>query len=125
MSAPPDWYQEYLRQQAERARHAERVIHYLIPALRFLGVREVVVSYDGAGDEGQIQSADFTPESPAGYPEGLADLIEEVTGYLLPGGWEINEGSSGHLIIDVVSGTHTLEHEWNESDEDEMDDEFE
>jgi hypothetical protein len=125
MSAPDDWYQTYLRQQAERQQHGARVIQYLIPALRFLGVREVVVSYDGAGDEGQIQPPDFTPESPIGYPEGLADLIEEVTGCLLPGGWEINEGSSGHLIIDVSSGTHTLEHEWNESDEDDMDDELE
>jgi hypothetical protein len=120
-----DWYQNYLREQAEREKHVGRVIRYLLPALRFLGVREVIVGYDGAGDDGQIQRPDFTPESPIGYPEGLADLIEEATGYLLPGGWEINEGSSGHLLIDVASGTHSLEHEWNESDEEEMDDEWE
>jgi hypothetical protein len=124
MSAPNDWWKEYQRQQKEREQYAQRLVVYLLPMLRFLGLELIEIPYDGMGDDGEVQAPQLTPPLTESLPEGLLTLIESVCENMLPGGWEINEGSFGTLIIDVKAGTCHLDHNWREEEIDE-DDEME
>ena len=123
--ADDDWM---ARAQARHDRHkqySDRLAEYLIPALRFLGVEFVSVEYDGYGDDGEIQDADFAPTPEAGLPEGIDSFAERACGFALPGAWEINAGSYGVWTIDVEKGKTRLDHEWRDEDdfEDEDDEE--
>ena len=40
-------------------------------------------------------------------------MVFDALFQLLPSGWEINEGSQGHLIWDVVNNKVEVNHEWN------------
>jgi hypothetical protein len=123
MTAPGDWYQEYLRQQHEREKYAARLVTYLSPMLRFLGVEEVKITFDGYGDDGQVQDPVFTPAPAGGLPEGLGRMIEEICENLLPGGWEVNSGSFGTILILAGAGIYSVNHTWRDEEEEDYDDE--
>jgi hypothetical protein len=123
MSDAEDWLAKYRREEAERHARAEKMGQYLMGALRFLGVDLVEVEFDGYGDEGEVQEPEFTPDPPGGLPEGLGELVGQVCGGMLPGGWEINSGSFGTVEIDVRAGTVEVDMEWREEDEDDYDEE--
>jgi hypothetical protein len=120
MSNPEDWFAQYQRQEAARIAYSQELAKYVIEALRFLGVYRVAVDFDGCGDDGEIHAPEYAPAPACGLPEGLDDLIREASGGQLPGGWEINSGSSGSVILDVKAGTCDVEIEWHEEDEDEF-----
>jgi hypothetical protein len=123
MADSDDWLKRYEQRQKEGQKYAEKLLAYVLPVLRFLGVEKVEIHYDGSGDEGQIQAAVLTPPQAAALPEGLAESLETICAEFLPGGWEINEGSQGCLTIVVAEGSHDLAHEWNE--EGDYDDDWE
>ena len=68
--------------------------------------------FDGNGDSGLIE--DFTTE-PASVTIGqeLQAELEEFLAERLPGGWEINEGSSGDIKVDVASGRIEVSGYWH------------
>ena len=81
------------------------------------GFDAVKIEYSGSGDEGYIN--DIIPNPP--LPEGmemssvLFGSIERAAYDLLQehyGGWEINEGSSGEIAIDVKAGKCFVSHGW-------------
>jgi hypothetical protein len=123
MASEKDWLDDYLRREREKEEKARRVVDYLVPALRFLGVQKVTVEFDGYGDSGEVRDPTFTPTPAAAVPEGLGALIVETCSRMLPGGWEINEGSFGTFTIDVAAGTHHLEQHHREENEVDEDDE--
>jgi hypothetical protein len=125
MSTDSNWYERYMRRQQEGERYAEQLIAYVVPVLEFLGVKRVEIHYDGAGDDGQVQPPVLTPSPTAGLPEGLQSALSTICEEMLPGGWEINAGSQGCLTIDVSSGRHVLDHEWNEDEDEEYDEDLE
>jgi hypothetical protein len=99
---------------------------------RHHGVTHLTVSYDGEGDEGQIESIaafrvpngsqpdDRTFIDPAGLFENadaqgvsLADVADNLTWSILGrlyDDFEINSGAFGELQIDVAKETFTLAH---------------
>ena len=112
----------------------------LLTALAGLGVRKVVVAYEGGGDSGDVSEVSVEP--PELLPTLRTEMIElrcrigefedgryqyrtadqsmslhqAVSDFTLDwvgdthGGWESNEGGSGSVTIDVVAGTLKLEH---------------
>jgi hypothetical protein len=121
MSDPDKWYKEYERKEALRLERAKQVTNYLIGALRFFGVKRVTVAFDGYGDDGEVQEPVYAPKPKGGLPEGLALTLRDAMCHLLPGGWEIESGSVGEIVIDVAAGTCDVNIEWRESeDEDEF-----
>jgi hypothetical protein len=76
-----------------------------------LGVRSISAHFDGYGDSGQIDQLDVEPES-AVLDRSLADALENFLLNQLPGGWEINEGSTGVFTVDVPNGQVTLAASW-------------
>lgn len=65
---------------------------------------KITITYSGSGDEGYIN--EITPERMNGVEIAgdLHEMLESAAYDILSdhfGGWEINEGSHGHMTIDV------------------------
>jgi hypothetical protein len=107
----------------------------LFQTLSEAGVRTVVVSFDGSGDSGQIESivarnadggevplplgdlpirsVDFEMCAITERATTAGDLIERMAYEFLEhthGGWEDNEGAYGDFTFDVAEGSITLEY---------------
>ncbi len=106
----------------------------LFDALAAAGVTLVVVSFDGYGDSGQIESVEVkSGDTIVAVPEGtveiaeavwdqpepnrptisIADVIERLVYDLLTDthcGWENNDGAYGDFTFDVAERTITLDH---------------
>ncbi len=105
----------------------------LFEALRAAAVVSVVVSFDGCGDSGQIETVDATgPEGEIALPDVAIDIanatwaaeverrtvpvgeaIEALSYDLLNGlygGWENNDGAFGEVVFDVAADTITLDY---------------
>ena len=96
-------------------------------------VKRIVIEYTGYGDSGDeiFAYADLKNKYEyEGYPGSFCDdencpdlkkylgdefenMAFDALFQLVPGGWEINEGSQGHLIWDIVSNKVEVNHEWN------------
>jgi hypothetical protein len=124
MAAQESWQER----EARMRRQAEQELDVVCEVLRRLGVEKIMARYDGAGDDGWVQEIRYSPEPPAGLPEGLTERVEHFVYTRLPSGWEINEGSFGTMTIDVSTAHAALDHHWKEEDEagaDEYDEEWE
>jgi hypothetical protein len=133
----PD-YEHYLAQHAARARlesecrPANKAA--LFDALAVAGITIVVVTFDGYGDSGQIESIDArTAEAEATLPDatitladplwdgsgvepvtvGVAEAIERLSYDFLrevASGWENNDGAFGEFTFDVAARTIALDY---------------
>ena len=123
-------------QHAARSRLADEVGPVnkaaILAALAAAGITSVIVTFDGSGDSGQIESIDArigetATELPATDVEitsplwdgsgvetrtlPLAEAIEQLAYDLLEDthdGWEINEGAFGEFTFDVAEGAIRL-----------------
>lgn len=86
-------------------------------ALAEVGIETVLIEYSGESDEGYIQEVTCTPEtSELEYRGWLYDVIEGQAYNVLESehaGWEINEGSQGHITINVKERKAFLHHGTN------------
>lgn len=106
----------------------------LFAALRDAGITTVVVTFDGYGDSGQIESIearsgddladvpatpveiarlDFHAIEPERLTEPLGEAIETLAYAFLEqthGGWENNGGAFGEFVFDVAGETITLDY---------------
>jgi hypothetical protein len=119
MAKQESWQEREARERKE----AEAGLRTVCAVLDRLSVETVEVDFDGSGDEGFVTEVRYLPEPPAGIPEGLKDLVENFVYRILPGGWEINEGSYGTTRIDVSTAKADTDHHWREPEE--WDEEFE
>lgn len=91
-----------------------------IAELKSLGIDRVRIEYSGAGDEGWINDIVGLPrdsETPRDeIPDGIQQTLQNWAYDILSenyGGWEINEGSDGVIVIDIVSSKVTITHNEN------------
>ncbi len=91
---------------------AEALFNY--DALASAGIETVKIDYNGEGDEGSIEEITCEPESDAlEYRTELYTEIEHQAYDVLSnehGGWEINEGSHGHITLNVKERSAFLHH---------------
>lgn len=107
----------------------------LFATLSEAGISQVIVSFDGYGDEGQIQNveakadddlvdlpdarvcvrvAEWGQAEPVEQDLSLADLIEQLAYDYLGdtyAGWENGDGAFGTFVFDVAAGTITLDYD--------------
>jgi hypothetical protein len=103
----------------------------LIAALDPFGIARVIVTFDGSGDEGQIEdiaaynAANETlalpaitvhlvseTQQPAGASIPLAEALENFAYDTLgefQGGWQDNDGAYGTITLDVANGAASLD----------------
>lgn len=106
----------------------------LLNAFAAANIARATVSFDGYGDSGQIESVDAVDiagapcdlpgihmtlheavwdreeprEQASPLPEAIERLVYDLLG-VTHGGWEINDGAFGSVVIDVASSTIELE----------------
>lgn len=109
--AQEDWRRDYEAQRTKAREDALADLAKVRKALARLGVHTVTIVYEGYGDSGCIEKIVFEPQ-PKKLTRNIPARIEKAAYQLLPEGWEINEGSSGTLTIDIRSGKIEREHSW-------------
>lgn len=60
-------------------------------------LKELVIDYSGSGDDGYVEPI-------SGIDDIDQDALERILYDVLPGGWELEDGSSGRITINLVSG---------------------
>lgn len=128
--------------------NASKLIKKALTLLKDAGYQGTfIASYDGSGDSGSVEEADFNgveiPEAGKSVidfleshnfsmdPGGVRSYSYNANGYIpnkkddnkeyilsmieeiLPDGWEINEGSSGTVTLDIDSGKIHISHDEN------------
>ena len=82
----------------------------LCAQLRKLRVQTVTAEYDGEGDSGQVEDPDFgSVVVSEELKNATIDLFYEVLEAYYAG-WEINEGSFGEFVWNVIGDTIQLVH---------------
>ena len=94
-------------------------------------IKKIIIEYSGYGDsgdeiyayvdnDGKYEWGGFPGNDEGDCPElkktlgdKAEDMVFDALFQLLPGGWEINEGSQGHLIWDIANNKVEVNHEWN------------
>lgn len=72
--------------------------------------RYIQIPFEGGGDSGYIEDSVILDDGTRfEIPGSLSDILYEM----LPGGWEINEGSQGTFTIDLEEKTIELEYTEN------------
>jgi hypothetical protein len=86
----------------------------LLPALKAAGVDLVEIDYSGSGDSGQVDEVIVTNANEHVELPQLEEQLREATYDILGAdwpGWEINEGSSGSIVWDLVIGDFKWTHD--------------
>jgi hypothetical protein len=78
-------------------------------------IERVAFEYSGSGDDGQIDEAEYAPES-ATLPEWVHRKLRTLAESYIPAGYEDNDGGHGMLTIFPFLGLAELEHHDNYTD---------
>lgn len=72
------------------------------------------IDYSGGGDSGEVEDS-MTVKLSSGEDrmESIGPNTLEYVYGILPGGWEIDEGSSGKVRLDLVEDITEVTHTWN------------
>lgn len=89
----------------------------IIKKLHAMGAEKCTVEYSGSGDDGMIDEV-FAEKGRKRLEldKELSDMVEEFAYEALStyfGGWELNDGSTGSLIISVPDKEVTIHHNQN------------
>lgn len=99
-----------LKQSCEALRHVRK---HLVEQK----IETVIVAYDGYGDSGAIESITaYRDKNKVELGDELTTAIREAAYGILPGGWDVDCGSLGELVINVRLRTITREHNWRVED---------
>ena len=115
-----NWYSVHMQeQQRQEAVNRAKLRDTAIPELKKKGIKEVLVDYSGYGDSGGIDGVVYSTEAGRGSgdsPQVSEECREAVKAFvytLLPGGFEINDGSQGSVTLDVERGRWVMRHGQN------------
>ena len=96
-------YWKAFRQQQEEAIRVQSAA--LLATLTAQGVAVVEAHYNGGGDNGCVEEIiykDANDNEMTVHAIATENAISDVVCNFLPDGWEINEGSSGTVILNVA-----------------------
>jgi hypothetical protein len=115
-SLPPE-FEKMLKEIAARKLDDEKIgreqLSVICPELFLIGCVKCHVSYSGEGDSGgvdHISYVDINDVCIIEVPQKLLDAMETAVCYLLPGGFENNDGGYGEITIDIQNKKVKLEH---------------
>jgi len=107
------------REEAQRQK-ARQTLAGACDRLTEIGVTLVDITYDGYGDSGTVDTVSaYAGDKEAILPDDLVEALKDAACGLLPGGWEINDGSFGQFVLDVATRTINRQHNWRSTDYDE------
>lgn len=120
-----DYLKEYEEKRNKEAEKAKADLKEIGKLLRPLKITRIEATYDGYGDSGSFEGVTFLTKKkeyqgvlPAktfksayySHEVDLKEKLEEIFCLFLPDGWEINDGSNGLVIVDLIMNTIKVEH---------------
>jgi hypothetical protein len=112
-----DIMQRFHNQRAEDEKSAREALAAICDQLAEHGIEVVRIPYDGYGDSGTMENVDaYAGVKRIKLGDKLRERLLDASYDLLPGGWELNEGSFGELIVNVAKRQVTREHNWRSTD---------
>jgi len=106
------------RQEAERNKRQENVTAAEATARKFkeLGIISFTFYYSGSGGDGCIDDFQWEPYTLDLTVNQLEELtpLKNLVYEVLPSGWKKDEGGAGNVVIDLITGTIILGHQWLE-----------
>jgi hypothetical protein len=125
-STADDFFANYLRLAQEREQAAAAQLKAACAPLASVGIKNITWSYDGSGDSGDMESRTITsihgPCSDKDYAAAIKGLgqdlqkqlaleeLEKAVWELLPGGFEVNDGGYGEVILDTTDRLISVQH---------------
>jgi hypothetical protein len=113
----------YAEQAAKKAKSKAAMYSRLAKDTRIV---QVLVEYAGSSDEGSVEGVEFHDGEGniLELSDSFHDAVSEYVYDSLPGGWEINCGSSGTVTINVKEQKAHFDHEqrYEESKKEPFDD---
>ena len=117
------WELERKKQLEEGLANLKANLAKMHAAHQFTEDSTISYSWNGAGDSGDLYydsynlkstSGDLTIEGSEQYFEDAWGITHDDLYNLLPGGWELNEGSCGTIILYPATGKITVSPSWLE-----------
>ena len=100
------------RCEQERQR-ALATLAEVCPQLARLGADRVVMTYDGYGDSGCVESVKaYSGEDDVELDTTVLEQLTTAAEQILPSGWENDGGAFGELILYVTERRVVREHNW-------------
>ena len=112
-----DYLEKWKSELRDRKEKAKADLYFLLD--QHPNITAIDVEWDGFADSGQIEHiACFTASGEdVDVAIELNDAVEEYVYAILPGGWEINEGSFGTVHIDVKARTAKCDFAWRTTED--------
>jgi hypothetical protein len=114
-----DWADYMKKREEEKKARQEQLGAEIYPRLQAVGVSTIEAYYSGGGDDGCVEDIELKGtdgnkiELDAQiFSEKLRELIDEFICSFLPRGWEINEGSSGNVVLNLTTRTLSFDHNY-------------
>ena len=100
------------RSEQER-QQALATLAEVCPQLARLGADRVVMTYDGYGDSGCVESVKaYSGEDDVELDTTVLEQLTTAAEQILPLGWENEGGAFGELILNVAERRVVREHNW-------------
>lgn len=117
-------FEDYMAEARQVKDRNIQSIKQMLGELQAAGFSDKIeFEFYGSGDSGEITTPTLPPEL-HGAIDALGYRVEYhntntkhnilgAIGSVLPGGWEINEGSSGKIVLDIARGKIVVDIGWN------------
>lgn len=99
--------QQWEQQQAECQKKYLEDASQLGKELAATGVKSITFYYSGSGDSGCIDEICWHPEN---IDVENVEALEELVFFLLPDGWEIDDGCQGDVSFHLETGAININH---------------
>ena len=106
-----DWEQRFVARRAQEKAENAAELPALCERLAALGITSVEAEFAGCGDSGEFEDITYDPE--VKVPEDLASDLDDWLCGALPDGWEVDDGASGMITIDVPAKTAHVSIDFN------------
>jgi hypothetical protein len=104
---------EFEQRREHERQTALQTLSAACPALVESGIDRVVITYDGCGDSGCIESVTaFAGEDAVDLEQELSKRLNVAAELVLPLGWAYEAGSFGELILQVRDRRLVRKHNW-------------
>ena len=112
-----DFLAKWERERGDRRAKAKEDLFLLLDQQP--NITGIDVYFDGCGDSGQVEDIEYLGEfdDAIARKQEMDAAVEEYVYSILPGGWEINDGSFGTIHIDVQAKTADCNFSWRTSED--------
>lgn len=111
-----DWFTQMNQKAEELKKNAMNDLRSISVDLHAKGITACTLDYSGEGDSGDINYVSFEKDPAFGelkrneVSDEIKNKLKDVAFRFLPGGFEINDGGFGEVVIDFTTASIVVKH---------------